>query len=108
VQLSFRLREPADLDRVAFRNTQSPPPQSWVREVEVLLSATGEEAGGWIPVGRWTLAQTTAPQEFTFRPTLARAVKLRVLARHGDASFTSLGAFAIERQAQVQSPLLAD
>ncbi|HEX2032870.1 MAG TPA: hypothetical protein VHS99_01675 [Chloroflexota bacterium] len=105
VQLSFTLREPAVLDRVAFRHTQASPPPSWAREVEVLLSAAEGDAG-WVPAGRWTLAQTTAPQEFSFRPTLTRRIRVRLLSRYGEAVSTSLGTFAIGVQVRDRSPLL--
>jgi hypothetical protein len=109
VTLRFSLRDSVVLDRAAFRQTEASPPPFWARDVELLLSATGEDAG-WIPVGRWALAQTLAPQEFSYRPTLAKAIQVRVLSRHGslvEASFTSLGTFAIGRQIQDHSPLLA-
>jgi hypothetical protein len=105
-EVGFELREPVTLDRLAFRQTPAAPPESWAREVEVLLSASDRDSG-LVSAGRWILARTTAPQEFSFRPTLARFVRLRLLARHGEAPFISLGAFAIGAQGRDQQALLA-
>jgi hypothetical protein len=51
------------------------PRESWVKEVGLLLSAEGPDAG-FSTVGRWTLAATTAPQQFVFWETAARYVRL--------------------------------
>jgi hypothetical protein len=104
-ELGFNLRETITLDRAAFRHTPAYPPETWAREVELLLSLSARDAG-LVLVGHWTLGQTTAPQEFSFRPTTAKFVRLRLLTRHSDASFVSLGAFAIGAQGQDSGPLL--
>jgi len=45
--------------------------------------------------GRWTQAQTTTPQAFTFPRMLVRSVCLRVLSNHGSPEYTSLADFAL-------------
>lgn len=104
-EIGFELREVVTLDRVAFCHTQTISPASWAKDVELILSASARDAG-FVPVGRWALAQTTEPQEFSFRPTSAKFIRLRLLSRHGDATFTSLGAFAVGIQARDRGPLL--
>jgi hypothetical protein len=106
-EVVVELREIVLLDRLAFRQTQASVPASWAREVEVQLSASGE-AGAFVTIGRWHLRQTTAPQEFSFRPFEARFARLRVLSRHGDASFVSLGAVAFGKVATDHLPLLGE
>ncbi|MGI8424949.1 MAG: hypothetical protein ACR2NO_12700 [Chloroflexota bacterium] len=104
-ELTFELRQEALLDRVAFRQTQASVPESWAREVELLLSDAGPDSG-FASAGRWVLRQAVAPHQFSFRPLLARYARVRVHSRHGDADFVSLGALALGMNATDQLPLL--
>lgn len=104
-ELTLELRHSLLVDRVAFRQTQASVPESWVRDVELLLSQSASESG-YASVGRWTLRQVTAPQEFSFRPVQARFARLRVLSRHGEAEYVALGAFALGTASTDHLPLL--
>ena len=90
---------------MAFRQTQASVPESWAREAELLLSDAGPDTG-FGSAGRWVLRQVRAPQQFSFRPVRARYARLRVLSRHGEAEFVSLGAFALGMPATDHLPLL--
>ena len=85
---------PLMVGRVIFGHSDEAPPETWAKDVEVWLSPNEDEPET-IRAGRWTLAQTTAPQSFTFPRTLARSVRLRVLSNHGGADHTSLAEFAL-------------
>jgi len=88
VELAFESPHAVLVDRVAFRQTQASPPASWAKEVELLVDDAS--------VGRWTLGQSVAAQEFPFRPARGSVARLRISSRHeADAAFTSLGAFAV-------------
>lgn len=98
-ELLFALCQPVTVARATFRHLPASPPESWARAVELYLSAQppdeqGTEPGA-APVGRWTLAPTTDPQEFVFPPAAAQYIRLRILSRQGDAAFTFLGTFAL-------------
>ncbi|MBI3970758.1 MAG: hypothetical protein HY332_05665 [Chloroflexi bacterium] len=94
------------IERVAFRHTQASPPPSWAREVELLLSDSSATEG-FVTVGRWDLRQHTDRQEFAFPRRTALYARIRILSRHGDADYTSLGVFAIGVATGDPAPLLS-
>jgi hypothetical protein len=93
-QVGFELRGQSRVERVAFQHTTATPRDSWAKEVGVLLSTEGPDAGYYL-VGRWPLAQTTQPQEFLFWDTPARYVRICLYANYGNQEFVSLGQIAL-------------
>ncbi len=93
-QLGYELRGAVTVDRVAFQQAGALPPDSWAKDVGLWLSTAASD-GGFYLVGRWTLAETTDPQEFTFVETPARYARVCVYANYGHREFVSLGAFVL-------------
>ena len=93
-QIGYELRGQAEVERVAFRHTRATPPETWAREVALLVSTEGPDRG-FYSVRRWTLAQTTEPQEFLFWETPARYVRVCVYSNYGSSEFASLGNLAL-------------
>lgn len=93
-QVGFALVGNVPIERVAFQHTAAFPPESWVKEVSLLLSTEAADRG-FSHVGRWTLAQTTAPQEFWFVETPARYARICLYANYGSREFVSLGALVL-------------
>lgn len=104
-ELTFELRASNLVDQIALRQTQASAPRTWAREVELELS-DGAPAGAFHSAGHWTLAQTTDPQQFAFPPMRARYARLRILSRHGDGEYASLGALALGARTGDPGPLL--
>jgi hypothetical protein len=93
-QAGYELRGAVPVDRVAFQQAPALPRESWAKDVGLLLSATAPDAG-FYQVGRWTLAATPAPQEFTFVETLARYARVCLYASYGGREYVSLGALVL-------------
>lgn len=93
-QVGYELRGMAVVERVAFRHTRATPPETWAREVSLLLSTEGPDSG-FYNVGRWTLAQTADAQEFLFFETPARYVRVCFYSNYGSSESISLGNFAL-------------
>jgi hypothetical protein len=93
-QVGLELRGQVTVDRLAFRHTRAAPAASWAKDVGVLLTTASPE-GGYYQVGRWTLQQTTEPQEFVFVETSARYVRVCLYTNHGHPEFVSLGTVAL-------------
>src|SRR6266542_3511374 len=93
-QVGYELRAAIPIDRVAFQQSPALPRGTWARDVGLLLSVTAPDSGSY-QVGRWTLAQTTAPQEFTFVETLARYARVCLYANYGSQEYVSLGAMVL-------------
>ena len=109
-QVGFELRGEIGIDRVAFLHSAATPRDTWAKEVALSLSTDGPD-DGFYSVGRWTLAQTTAPQEFVFFGTAARYVRVCFYANYGSneaVSLTTLALGAATADLQVgSSPLLS-
>jgi hypothetical protein len=93
-QVGYELRGTVTVDRVAFQQAGTLPRESWAHEVGLSLSTAAPDAGFYL-VGRWTLAQTLAPQEFTFFETPARYARICLYSSHGGKEFVSLGAVVL-------------
>lgn len=92
--LRLRVRDASPAARVLLAYSTAAPPETWARVVEVWLSL---DPGGADPIrlGQWTLAQTTAPQEFPVPPTRVASARLRVVANYGSPEYASLAEFAL-------------
>ncbi len=93
-QLGYELRGQVEVDRVGFRHAPTSAPASRAREVSLLLSTEGSDRG-FYQVGRWTLSQDTAPQEFLFFETPASYVRVCLYGNYGDSESVSLGVLAL-------------
>jgi hypothetical protein len=74
--------------------TQQPnePKDTWAKDFELQASTVGPTQG-FVTVGRWQLRQTTEPQKFTFPPTPAHWLRLRILSNYGSPAYVSLAEF---------------
>jgi hypothetical protein len=93
-QVGYELRGQATVDRVAFQQAGTMPAESWAKDVAVLVSTEAPDSG-YYQVGRWTLAETLDPQEFTFWETAARYARVCIFANYGYTQFASLGTFVL-------------
>lgn len=93
-QVGFALRQTVTLDRVAFWQTTASPPESWARDLTLLVSATAPD-GDYRLAGRWTLGHVMDVQAFSFVAIQARYVRLCFQSRHGNAGVVSLGGFTL-------------
>lgn len=111
VEIAFELDFERQVSRAAFRQTQASPPDSWAKDVELVLARSPDDPGQ--SAGRWTLRQTTEPQHFSFATRQARVARIRVLSRHGrhgeegQGGYTALGAFALGAATGDPGPLLS-
>jgi hypothetical protein len=104
-QLGYELRGQVEVDRIGFRHAPTSAPDTRARDVSLLLSTDGPDRG-FYQVGRWALAQHTAPQEFLFFETPAAYVRLCLYSNYGASEYASLGALALGIKGGV-GPLLA-
>jgi hypothetical protein len=93
-QIGFELRGGATVDRVGFRHTSAAPPDTWAKEVALLVSTDGPDSG-FYNVLRRMLAQTTDSQEFIFFETPARYVRVCIYSNYGSSDYVSLGNLAL-------------
>ncbi len=77
---------PHELDRLVLRGIDS---ARSLQDFELWVSDTGDE-GSFTRVLEGTLARNTTLQEFSFAPTSAAAIELRMKNNHGDASYLYL------------------
>ncbi len=94
VVLRFATREPVLAGRVLFAHSTLAPPETWAKEVAVLVSTTADDRD-MVLAGQWTLTATTQPQEFAFPRSLVQSVWLRILSNYGSTEYTSLAEFAL-------------
>jgi|Antgeofumaro1A2B_1029371.scaffolds.fasta_scaffold00808_2 hypothetical protein len=91
-EIVFQPQNVAAIEKVLLANHPAEPPESYVREFEVLVSLESPY-GPWTSVGRWTLEQHAEPQRFTFPKTPARYIMLRIHSNYGYPEYTSLAEF---------------
>lgn len=92
--LLMPVRREFRINRVLFAHAEAAPPETWARDVDVSVSLTRDFAEPFV-LGRWTLRQTAASQEFRVAPAQVSSVRLRILSNHGSAEYTSLAEFAL-------------
>jgi hypothetical protein len=92
--IGYELGGTVTVDRVAFQQASRLPPESWAKDVGLLLSTEAPDAG-FYQVGRWSLVQTLDPQEFTFVETPARYARVCLYANYGGREYVSLGALVL-------------
>ena len=104
VDLVFSLRERITVNNVILRPHPGEPPETWVREFEVLVSTDAPDSGftsiraGALPssVERPPSATgTDADPKFSFPDAAARYIVLRVHSTHGAAPYASLAEFEV-------------
>jgi hypothetical protein len=78
--------------KVILYQQASEPPETWAKDFEIDVSDTGPDQG-FRTVGTYQLAQTAGPQKFTYPPTSAKWIRLRILSNYGSAEYTSLDEF---------------
>ena len=79
-------------EKVTLQNHPNEPPDTWPKEFEILISTEGPDSG-FVSVGRFTAAQTTELQRFTFPRTVGQWMTLRILSNYGSTEYTSLDEF---------------
>jgi hypothetical protein len=90
-EVVFETAQPTRIEKVILTQQPTEPPETFVREFEVLVAAASPE-GPWRTIGRWTLDQSLDPQRFVFDAAETRYIKLRVLSTYG-GPYASLGEF---------------
>lgn len=84
--------QPARVEKLFFAQSPTEPPETFARDVEVLVSSTSATEG-FRSIGRFTLAQTLEPQRFEIPGVDFKWVRLRVLSNYGSPDYVSLHEF---------------
>jgi hypothetical protein len=93
--VGYALRERVTIDRIAFWQSRTSPPESWTRDVSLLVSAVAPDREFRL-AARWTLGQAGAVQPFALPVAISgRYVRLCIQSRQGTADFVSLGGFVL-------------
>jgi hypothetical protein len=98
--------QPTRIEKLLVVNQPTEPPETGVREFEVLVSTESAE-GPWRSIGRWTLEHGDEPQRFLIDPGVpATWVKLRVLSNYGGpyASLAEFDAYVLPRSPFATTP----
>lgn len=90
-EVVIQTSQPTRVEKVLLVNQPGEPPETGVREFEVLVSTESPD-GPFRSIGRWTLQQGEEPQRFQFDAVPAAWVKVRVLSNYG-GPYTSLAEF---------------
>jgi hypothetical protein len=80
------------VSKVILNQQPGEPAATDAKLVEVDASTTGPD-GGWVVLGKWQLQPTLGNQKFTFAPTQAKYLRLRILSNEGSTDYTSLAEF---------------
>lgn len=91
-EIVVEFQDPSTVEKVNLANNADEPPETYVKDFEVLVSAEGSNRG-FVSVGRFRMEQTSELQRFHFTPTVARQIKLRILSNYGSQDYTSLDEF---------------
>jgi hypothetical protein len=91
-EVVISLENPSPIEKVILTNSSTESPDTFVRDFEVLVSATAPDSG-FKSVGRFVLAPIADPQSFTFPLAQGSFVMLRVLSNQGSTAYTSLDEF---------------
>lgn len=91
-EIVVEFQDSSTVQKVNLVNGQAEPPETYVKDFEILVSTTGPTEG-YQSVGRFRLEPTTELQRFEFDPVPARWIMLRVLSNRGSTEYTSLDEF---------------
>jgi hypothetical protein len=108
-ELVFALPRPLKVNKVILRPQPDEPPETWVKDFEVLVSSVSADGGfervvaGSVDLQRARAAvdpdrpgePASGAARFEFPEAAARYVMLRVLSNHGSAAYVSLGEFEV-------------
>lgn len=91
-EVVIQLGNPSSVEKLILTNSSTEPPDTYVKDFEVLVSQVGPSSG-FTSVGRFQLAPTTDPQKYAFPVVQASYIMLRVLSNQGSTAYTSLDEF---------------
>lgn len=91
-EIVVEFQDTSAVQKVNLVNSVSEPPETYVKDFEVLLSTEGPDRG-FTSVGRFRMEQNSELQRFEFKPTPGRWIMLRILSNYGSQQYTSLDEF---------------